>query len=108
MSTLPNRIEVIDGASVEIAWEDGAETTLSASELRAACMCAVCREPAGEAATKAVLEGPVPVVIAEASLVGGYAIQFVFGPDGHGTGIYPFVALRRLGDAAADTPDTVG
>ncbi len=106
MSTLPKRVEVIDGATVEITWEDGAETTLSAPELRGACMCAVCREPAGEAATKAVLEGPVPVVIAEASFVGGYAIQFVFGPDGHGTGIYPFTALRGLGDAAVDTSGT--
>ncbi len=102
MSTLPERIEVMDGAQVELTWEDGEVTLLSAVDLRAACMCAVCREPAGEAATRAVLDGAVPVTIADASLVGGYAVNFVFAPDNHHTGIFPFTALRAM------TPDTTG
>jgi DUF971 family protein len=59
--------------------------------------------------TTAVLAGPVAVTIAEAKLVGGYAINFVFAPDGHGTGIYPFTGLRSLGEAlqeAAGNADT--
>lgn len=96
MGTVPQRIEVIDGELVELTWEDGLVTELDAATLRGACQCAVCREPAGEAATEAVLAGPVPVKIAGAELVGGYALQFVFEPDGHGTGIYPFTALREL------------
>ena len=83
-----------------LTWDDDATTTLSARQLRAACRCAGCREPAGVAQTTAVLDGPVPVTIAETSLVGGYALSFVFAPDGHGTGIYSFDALRALGDAS--------
>lgn len=93
----PLRIEVDDKTTVTIVWDDDVTSTYAASDLRAACMCAGCREPAGERATQAVLDGPVPVTIEEARLVGGYAITFVFGPDGHGTGIYPFDTLRAMG-----------
>ena len=97
MSLLPLRIEVVEGTVVTITWEDGVSTEISAAALRSACRCAVCREPAGAKATEAVLAGPVPITIAEARLVGGYAVSFVFGPDGHGTGIYPYTALRAMG-----------
>jgi len=99
MSTVPQRIEVIEGAVVELSWDDGSVSQIDAATLRGACMCAACREPAGEAATEAVLSSPDPVKIAGAELVGGYALQFVFEPDGHGTGIYPFTALRGLGSS---------
>ncbi len=59
--------------------------------------------------TTEVLAGPMAVTIAEAKLVGGYAVNFVFAPEGHGTGIYPFTGLRTLGDAlqeAAGNADT--
>ena len=96
MGTVPQRIEVIDGELVELTWEDGVVSQLDAATLRGACMCAGCREPVGETATEAVLAGSEPVKIANAELVGGYALQFVFEPDGHGAGIYPFTALREL------------
>lgn len=95
---LPLRIEVTDKTGVAIEWDDGTSSDLGAREIRAACMCAGCREPAGEKATAAVLAAETPVTIEEARLVGGYAVSFVFGPDGHGTGIYPFEALRSLGE----------
>ena len=95
---VPERIEIEGGSGVEFTWPDGAVTRLTAAELRAACQCASCREPDGMERTAAVLAGAVPVTIAEAKLVGGYAINFVFGPDGHGTGIYPFTSLRSLQD----------
>lgn len=95
---IPIRIEVDDRTKVTLTWQDGSTTELSAAVLRAACQCAACREPAGMEQTKLVLSGPVPVTIEEAALVGGYAISFVFGPDGHGTGIFPFDNLRELGD----------
>lgn len=94
----PLRIEVADKTAVTIEWDDGVVSHLDATELRGACMCAGCREPAGAAATRAILTGDVPVTIEDARLVGGYAVSFVFGPDNHGTGIYPFAALRSLGE----------
>lgn len=93
---VPQRIEVDGGTTVTLTWEDGSTASFTAAELREACQCAACREPAGEEATRLVLDGVAPVTIEEASLVGGYAINFVFGPDGHGTGIFPFVELKHL------------
>lgn len=98
---VPETIEVEGGATVTLTWDDGTVSVLSARQLRAACQCASCREPAGEQATRLVLSGMEPVTIQGAGLVGGYAINFVFGPDGHGTGIFPFAELWEL-DAAGD------
>lgn len=102
---VPDRIEVEDGARVTITWDDGAVTELGAGELRAACPCATCREPYGRARTEAVLAGPIEVTITDTRLVGGYALGFVFGPDGHRTGIFPFGLLRSLRRRAQE-PDT--
>lgn len=93
---VPERIEVSGGTDVVISWTDGTTSSHGASQLRAACQCAECREPAGIKRTEAILAGGEPVTITEAKLVGGYAINFVFGPDGHGTGIFPYPALRAL------------
>ena len=93
----PTRIEIVEGAEVVIAWDDGTSSSLGASDLRAACQCAGCREDEGRRQTELVLGGPVPVTVVEAKLVGGYALSFVFAPDGHGTGIYPFGLLYELG-----------
>ncbi len=97
---IPTRIEVDGGDSVLLAWEDGSTTTLSARQLRAACQCANCREPSGAQATQHALAGDVSIT--HASIVGNYAVNFVFGPDGHGTGIFPFTVLYALGEEPAD------
>jgi len=96
---IPSRVEVEEQSRVVLTWEDGEQTTLSASQLRGACHCATCREPAGMEKTRLVLAGPVPVTITDTRIVGGYALTFVFGPDGHGTGIYPYDRLYDLGGA---------
>jgi DUF971 family protein len=92
----PIRIEIEEGERVVLHWEDGPAATISARRLRAACQCASCREPSGRAATEAVLGGERPIRIRESRLVGAYALNFVFEPDGHGTGIYTFDMLREL------------
>lgn len=94
----PIRIEIEEGREVVLSWEDGETTVLSAETLRAACQCATCREEAGRRATERVLRGDEPVRITEARLVGAYAVNFVFAPDGHHTGIYPFERLRAMGE----------
>ncbi len=102
---IPASIEVRERTAVVIGWPDGSTTTLSARQLRGGCQCATCREPSGIAATASVLGGHQPIEIVEAALVGNYAINFVFTPDHHGTGIFPFDLLRTLGDgSAADEP----
>lgn len=89
---------MVDGGQVAITWEDDTITEFDAATLRGACLCATCREPAGEAATEAVLGGEEPVTISASELVGGYAVRFTFQPDEHSTGIYPFTVLRELAD----------
>lgn len=89
----PLRIEVIEGQRLEIAWADGATTSMSAPEVRAFCQCAECREKPPEQRTVAVHKD---ALIASASLVGSYAVNFVFTPDGHSAGIFPFVDLHRV------------
>jgi DUF971 family protein len=90
----PARIEV-DGPTVTIEWDDERVDVLDASALRAACPCAGCREPGGPGRLTAA--GSVSVT--GARLVGGYALNLTFGPDGHSTGIYPFTLLREVGDS---------
>jgi DUF971 family protein len=96
---VPERIKIDEGTRVALTWGDGAVTRLTAEQLRGACQCASCREPSGVEQTAALLEGSEPITIANAKLVGGYAISFEFTPDGHATGIYSFNTLRELEDA---------
>ena len=92
----PLRIEVSDGLLLEIEWPDGALTRMSAPELRAFCQCAGCRELSTEQRTAEVHSA---ATIDSAALVGSYAVSFVFGPDGHGAGIYPFIELKAYQSA---------
>ena len=95
----PERIEVRDGRAVVITWPDGRVDTLMATTLRDACACAACRNLSPSPPPS----DPDTTRITSIGLVGAYAINMVFAPDGHGTGIYPFSALRDLGDEL--TPD---
>ncbi len=94
---VPVRVEIEQGERVLLTWEDGSRTTLTGRRLREACWCALCGQPEGEEATARVLAGPEPIRIASAELVGNYGISFIFEPDGHHTGIFPFDGLARLG-----------
>lgn len=87
----PLRIEVAGGARLEIEWSDGATTSMSAAEVRAFCQCAGCRELSLDQRTAEIHSA---ATIDGAALVGSYAVNFVFGPDGHSTGIYPFAELK--------------
>lgn len=92
----PARIEVEEGERVVIEWPDGATSRFSARDLRAACQCATCREPAGRRHIHELLESDKPIRIRSAGLVGAYGVSFHFSPDEHRTGIYTFEVLRAL------------
>ena len=79
-----------------LTWPDGIVSRLPAPELRAACSCATCRDEAGLRATEQVLQRPDEIRIAGAELVGNYAVNLIFEPDHHTTGIFPWDLLREL------------
>lgn len=98
----PTSIQQI-GDELAIAWNDGAETYLRLATLRRACPCAVCGgEPdvLGNIARPEVTYTPASFELRGYHIVGGYALQPTWG-DGHGTGLYTFPFLRRLGAASA-------
>ena len=87
------------GNELAIRWADGSETFIPLEQLRRACPCAGCK---GETDVMGnVYKGPERSLTPQAfrlvsvQLVGGYAIQPVWG-DGHSTGLYSFDYLRRL------------
>ena len=95
---LPSNIQQI-GAELAVAWSDGAETYLPLEMLRRSCPCAAC---GGEPDVLGNIERPEVTYTAKSfelrgwNVVGGYALQPTWG-DGHGTGLYTFPYLRRLG-----------
>ncbi len=95
---LPTSIQDI-GDELAIAWNDGAETFLPLEALRRACPCAGCGgEPdvLGNIDRPDVTYTPQSFELRGYQIVGGYAVQPTWG-DGHGTGLYTFPFLRRLG-----------
>lgn len=98
----PERISV-DAESVAISWTDGVSTTIPGSRLRSSCPCAECREH--EAKTPSIIQIGDRSTIADAQLIGGYAIRFTFA-DGHADGLYPYEVLRRLGEWQAEVDPT--
>ena len=95
---LPTSIQHI-GDELAISWNDDGETFIRLVDLRRACPCAVC---GGEPDVLGNIDRPEVTYIAASfelrgwQLVGGYALQPTWG-DGHGTGLYSFAFLRRLG-----------
>ncbi len=90
------------GDELAIAWNDGTESYLNLETLRRACPCAAC---GGEPDVLGNISRPrwsyneKSFQLTGLDLVGGYALQPRWA-DGHGTGIYSFTYLRRLGQAS--------
>lgn len=91
------QVELI-GDELAIRWNDGQESFLSLERLRRACPCAACGgEPdvLGHVNRPAVTYSPASFRLDGFAPVGGYALGLRWG-DGHSTGIYSFVYLRKL------------
>jgi len=94
----PRNIQLI-GNELAIVWQDGTESYLAASALRAASPSA---ETAGERDILGTVHGGERgkdysgVEIVDWQFIGNYAIRFRFS-DGHATGLYSYELLRGLG-----------
>jgi DUF971 family protein len=101
----PSNIQVI-GSEIAIAWNDGVETFLPIEQVRRFCPCAVCGgEPdvLGNVDRPEVRYTPESFVLQGWHIVGGYAVQPTWG-DGHGSGLYSFDYLRKIGAAQMPPP----
>lgn len=86
------------GDELALSFGDGTEAFLELPMLRRACPCAACQgEPdaLGRVIRPLVEHGPGAFVLNKFEIVGGYAIQPSWG-DGHSTGIYSYLYLKRL------------
>jgi DUF971 family protein len=90
----PTKIDVQRGERLVIEWQDGRVDAIEATTLREECPCASCRT----APLPVPPPNPATCRISDASLVGAYAINVVFAPDGHATGIYSYKILREMSD----------
>jgi DUF971 family protein len=90
------------GDELAIKWPDARESYVKLSILRRRCPCAGC---AGEMDVmgnvyKAPAQelGPSAFQLRGLPLVGGYAVQPIWG-DGHSTGIYSWEYLKRIAES---------
>jgi len=88
------------GSELAIKWDDGTESYIGLETLRRHCPCAGCK---GEMDVMGNLyKGPErpytpqSFELRQLGTVGGYGIQPLWA-DGHGTGIFSFDYLQRLG-----------
>ena len=94
----PKDIQLI-GNEIAIKWEDGSESYIKGSTLRAASPSAA---TTGERDILGKLHGGefgknyADVEIVGWEFIGGYAIRFRFS-DGHGSGLYSYELLKELG-----------
>lgn len=100
---VPVELRAPEGARwMELDWIDGATSRIHHATLRGFCPCAHCQGHQGpirwvEGAETADLD------LLHLEEVGNYALRLAWG-DGHGTGIYTFRLLRRLGDLGVVDP----
>lgn len=89
-----------DERRLRLTWSDGHVLEHDYSFLRGWCPCAGCQ---GHDTLKLRFHPPdAPVEPETIQPVGNYAISILWS-DGHGTGIYRFDYLRRLGEVRAGT-----
>ena len=98
----PVDVQII-GDELALKWDEGGESFIKLETLRRYCPCAGCK---GEVDILGQLaKGPdrplTPTAfrVVRVTTVGGYGLQPLWA-DGHGSGIFSFEELRRLGTAA--------
>jgi len=92
----PAEIKKLGDRAMKISWSDGSTREYTARDLRAGCRCAACKnELTGEQLLK-VETLPKEMKILKSEVMGNYALGFQFS-DGHGSGIYTFDHLRKIG-----------
>ncbi|MCL6508987.1 MAG: DUF971 domain-containing protein [Bryobacteraceae bacterium] len=94
----PERISISRSGGVKILWKDGHQSDYGLEYLREHCPCATCTgahgTPPAPAANPLSLYKP-KLRMLDVEPVGNYAIRIKWN-DGHSSGIYSYVHLRRI------------
>jgi DUF971 family protein len=77
---------------LDIDWPDGTQSSFSHSVLRAACLCATCRQAKRTGKSPGSLDA---VALVGIEPFGPSAVHLAFS-DGHAGGLFPFAYLRAL------------
>jgi len=95
---IPASIEQISDQVICIKWDDGEEQIYFADETRGKCPCASCRDKEDEPKNPFIIlkANPNNVVFTGWEMIGRYAVRFSFS-DKHGTGIYTYEYLKKIG-----------
>ncbi|HTC22326.1 MAG TPA: P-loop NTPase [bacterium] len=97
VSNRPKEVNTKDAHVTVITWDDGSVMRYPNRYLRSMCPCAQCvNEVTGERTIKLDTVDP-EVRIMGVAPVGRYALHFQWS-DGHGTGLYSFDTLHKLGE----------
>jgi len=97
----PIKIKLIEKKKLLIIWDDGNESLLELRELRKRCPCATClaeREKQSKMYIPLFTENQVSVK--SINQVGNYAVQITWN-DGHNSGIYEYLFLKRFPEKTA-------
>jgi DUF971 family protein len=103
----PREIRRTADREISVFWDDDHVSVFPTPYLREACGCAACVDE-WTGRTK-IVPGSIPdsVDVADADLVGAYAVRFIF-TDGHSDGIYSFRRLRQICPCGACTSQRGG
>ncbi len=97
VSNRPKEVDTKDAHVTVITWDDGKVARYPNRYLRSMCPCAQCvNEVTGERMVNVETIDP-EVRIMGVAPVGRYALHFQWS-DGHGTGLYSFDTLQKLGE----------
>ena len=92
MAPQPLKIHRSDPRRIELEWDNGQRTVLTAAELRGLCPCAACVDELSGVRRHDPDSVPADLQQHDVRLVGNYALTMTFS-DGHSTGIFPFTFL---------------
>jgi len=97
----PLKIGLDKEKNLTIHWADGSNQKISLFNLRKNCPCAECKaEIDGHGGRYIPIYFGEQIEVQSISLVGTYGIQLNW-KDGHNTGIFEFVYLRKFGNEEA-------
>ncbi len=95
---IPRKV-ALSPTQVVIEWSDGHKSIHQNKSLREACPCAICKGEPPAIGTSLVipltLSAPEGVLAVRYSMIGRYAISFVWS-DRHSSGIYPYDYLLEI------------